>query len=718
MTTPLKLLLVEDSADDADLLMMHLRQGGYDVDVERVETAKQLTTALSSSDWELVISDYNLPEFDGIQALKIVNNDPRDIPFIIISGNIGEDKAAAAVVEGAKDYVLKDNLARLIPAIGRELKAVEARNRQLRNQQIIDRLLVSVADVTGVDFFNALTECVATVLNMRHVHIAKIVDFESLQLKTLSIFNSGKHLDNTEYSAEHTPCKEVVHGGFIFIPNMDPGRYVKLKEMTGFDVEAYIGLPLKTAAGSVIGILAAVCDGPFDYKENIESAFYFIAARAAAEIEREDVEERLLASEHELRGILDNIQDAIYRTDKDGYIIYASAAVEALLGYKADELIGTKLANLYFDESGRNQFLQEMQNNNDSITNYEAQLRRKDGSMVWVSTNAHYYRDDATGAVLGIEGISRNVTAAKLNEKALEVSREHLEELVEQRTSELSDAIGKLEIENNERRRIEMALVDATRRAELANKAKTEFLANMSHELRTPLNSIIGFAELLMLESEDVIGSEQREKLQYILDSGWHLLSLINDILDLSRIEAGKSIYEPAEVSAAELLDRTLAMFREKADKGGLRIISHIDDGADHIFADERKLKQILFNLVSNAIKFTEAGGQISIHVQHVDLAEFEQHCRTTAVDPCITDFTRISVSDTGIGISQKGLAQLFQPFQQLDAAITRRYEGSGLGLHLCKQLVELHAGCIWAESEVGVGTTFNFIIPSGSPVK
>lgn len=257
--------------------------------------------------------------------------------------------------------------------------------------------------------------------------------------------------------------------------------------------------------------------------------------------------------------------------------------------------------------------------------------------------------------------------------------------------------------------------------AESANKSKSEFLASMSHELRTPLNAIIGFSEAMSSGIYGPVSEQHGEYLKAILVSGERLLGLINDILDLSKIEAGDVELTCSDFSVRELIRSTVSMFREKALKHGIRTGYEVEDDLDVIVADRKKLKQILFSLFSNALKFTPDGGRISIAARRVPVlpsagknpeAEGGTPGSESSSHEQKRDFIEIAVEDTGIGIDREDIPKLFQPFRQLEASYQKRYGGTGLGLSLAKRLVELHGGTIQAKSEKGKGSTFVFLIP------
>jgi signal transduction histidine kinase/HAMP domain-containing protein len=235
---------------------------------------------------------------------------------------------------------------------------------------------------------------------------------------------------------------------------------------------------------------------------------------------------------------------------------------------------------------------------------------------------------------------------------------------------------------------------DKSRQLEIANKHKSEFLANMSHELRTPLNAIIGFSEVLLERLFGELNAKQDDYLKDIHSSGRHLLSLINDILDLSKIEAGHMELEPSTFDLASALANAMTLVRERAQRHGIALAQEVDPKVGEITADERKFKQILVNLLSNAVKFTPDGGRIDVRAR----------CDETSFV--------IAVHDTGIGIAAQDQAAVFEEFRQVGRDYTNKQEGTGLGLALTRKFVELHGGRIWLESEPGKGSTFTFTIP------
>ena len=383
--------------------------------------------------------------------------------------------------------------------------------------------------------------------------------------------------------------------------------------------------------------------------------------RKQIESDRQQLAQRLRDHQFYTRTLFECNIDAIITTDPDGIITDVNKQMELLTACTRDELIGSPFREYFTDpvlaEAGINLALSKK-----TLANYELTARARDGNETMVSYNATTFYD-RNRKLQGVFAAARDVT-----------ERKRLDQILREKNDELESS--------------KLA-------AERTNLTKSEFLANMSHELRTPLNSIIGFSEVLQDQFFGAINKKQSDYVDNILTSGKHLLSLINDILDLSKVESGKMELELSTFSVREIVDASLMMLMDRAQKGGISINMDLTPQADvQIKADLRKLKQILFNLISNAVKFTTTGGAVTV------LGEREG------------DFINITVVDTGVGIREEDIPKLFKPFTQLESVYTKSYEGTGLGLALNKQLVELHGGRVWVESLFGAGSRFGFSIP------
>ncbi|MDQ6829979.1 MAG: PAS domain S-box protein, partial [Gemmatimonadota bacterium] len=400
-------------------------------------------------------------------------------------------------------------------------------------------------------------------------------------------------------------------------------------------------------------------------------------ARKQVEEERMKLDQRLRDQHFYTRSLIESNIDALMTTDPRGIITDVNKQTEALTGCTRDELIGAPFKNYFTDsvraEAGINRVLNE-----GKVTNYELTARARDGKLTVVSYNATTFHD-RDRSLQGVFAAARDVTELK-----------RFEQTLRQKNAELEDA----------------------------SRMKSEFLANMSHELRTPLNAIIGFSELLR---DGVIGDmseKQRGFIGNIFSAGMHLLSLINDILDLSKVEAGKMLLDLDPVQIAPLLANSLIIVKEKATVRRIRLEMDVADQLGWFQADARKVKQIVYNLLSNAVKFAVDGGLVTLHASRVSRDDVGRPCRAwpgrsfPLEDSNFEEFLKISVADTGIGISPEGLEQLFKPFSQIDSSLARKFEGTGLGLAMVKLLADLHGGSVAVESAVGEGSCFTVWLP------
>jgi two-component system, NtrC family, sensor kinase len=314
------------------------------------------------------------------------------------------------------------------------------------------------------------------------------------------------------------------------------------------------------------------------------------------------------------------------------------------------------------------------------------------GLLLAVLASLYFVRRMVT-PIQALQAGAARIGAGALDQRIEVRTGDELESLAEQfnaMAAQLRESYADLEQKVEDRTR---EVAEKSRELELASQHKSEFLANMSHELRTPLNAILGFSEVLLERMFGDLNDRQEEYLRDVLTSGQHLLALINDILDLSKVEAGRMDLELDEFSLRDALEHGLTMLRERASNHGIALDLTVDPGVDLILADERKVKQVVFNLLSNAVKFTPDGGQIDVSA------------RADGND------VLIAVRDSGVGISPEDQALLFEEFRQVGQG-ARQVEGTGLGLALTKKFVELHGGQIKVESEVGVGSTFTVTLP------
>jgi len=400
-------------------------------------------------------------------------------------------------------------------------------------------------------------------------------------------------------------------------------------------------------------------------------------ARKQVEEERKKLDQRLRDQHFYTRSLVESNIDALMTTDPRGIITDVNKQTEALTGCTRDELIGAPFKNYFTDpdraEAGINRVLSE-----GKVTNFELTARARDGHLTVVSYNATTFHD-RDRSLQGVFAAARDVTELK-----------RFEQTLQQKNVELEDA----------------------------SRMKSEFLANMSHELRTPLNAIIGFSEVLRDGLMGEMSDKQRGFIGDIFSSGKHLLSLINDILDLSKVEAGKMTLDLEPVQVSSFFVNSLSIIREKAATRHIRLVMDAADELGTIHADGRKIKQILYNLLSNAVKFTNDGGKVTLHAARVTRADVGQLPGSwrgrsfSLAENGVDEFIKISVTDNGIGISDDALEYLFRPFSQIDGGLGRKFEGTGLGLAMVKLLAELHGGTVAVQSAVGQGSRFTVWLP------
>jgi PAS domain S-box-containing protein len=402
------------------------------------------------------------------------------------------------------------------------------------------------------------------------------------------------------------------------------------------------------------------------------------SARKAIEVEQQRLDQQLRDQHFYTRSLIESSSDAMMMTDTRGFITDVNKQTETLSGCTRDELIGAPFRN-YFTEPIRADNAIGSVLRDGKVADYELVSRARDGTLTDISCNATTFHD-RDRRLLGVIASARDMTEVKRFEAALQQKNVQLEE---------------------------------------ASRLKSEFLANMSHELRTPLNAIIGFSEVLMEGLMGDLTDQQRAFIGDIFDSGNHLLELINDILDLSKVEAGKMTLDLESVAVASLLGNTLSIIREKAATRRIRLaLVDTTDALGFVRLDTRKVKQVIFNLLSNAVKFTGERGHVVLRasrVPHGDVGQLSGgwYGRCLALTGDVFDeYLRISVTDSGIGMAPDSIEQIFRPFSQVDSGLARKFEGTGLGLALVKLMIELHGGTVAVQSAVGEGSCFTVWLP------
>jgi len=546
--------------------------------------------------------------------------------------------------------------------------------KRKQTEETLQAIAQSLAATTGHSFFQALVQQLSTALHVECAMVGRILDGECDRVQTVAIYQSDRFLNPFEYELRHTPCEQVFGHSLCYYPNQVQTRFPQDPWLKDMEAESYMGIPLASSTGEPLGLLAIVGRRELDDPMLAQSMLQIFAARAAAELEREQTTIALHATEEKFRSIFENAIEGIYQTTLSGEYLSANPALAKIYGYDSPaELIaalsGSIHSKLYMDLNRRAEFISLMASH-DEVLDFESRVYRRDGRVIWISENARLVKD-AEGNPLYYEGMVKDIS---------------------------------------DRKQAAEELFKAKEAAEAANQAKSQFLANMSHELRTPLNAIIGYSEMLEEEMEELGEPDFVTDLQKIHSAGKHLLGLINDILDISKIEAGKMDLFLETFDVAALIREVEATIQPLVKKNDNRLIVDCPADIGALYADLTKVRQVLLNLLSNASKFTQ-GGTIALRVERVECRpEAESHGGQAAIT--------FSVSDTGIGMTEEQQLRLFQPFTQADTSTTRRYGGTGLGLAISRHFCRMMQGDITLISEYGKGSTFKVSLPLRSPTQ
>lgn len=741
-----RILLVEDDKYDAELNMREIKKIFPASVFEQVDNQISFIEILDRFQPDIIISDYSMPSFDGLSALRIARENHPVVPFIIVTGSINEDTAVECMKAGANDYVLKESLKRLGSSV---LNALEQSKLRKERMEAFETIKLNEAKYRYM-FHN----------NPQPMWIYDIDTLSFLEVNDSAI----KHYGYTQEEFLSMTLKDIHPVDEIL-------KLINYFQLTGYQSTRTGEWTHKKKNGEIISV------------EIISYSIIFNHCNARYVLinditERKIVEEKLIRERKLLRTLIDNLPVTIYVKDAECRKIIANKADLEVIGAKSEEeVLGKTDLDTFDNETGSRGFIddQKVINTGEAILNREEDFYDKNGVQRWLLTSKIPFHDEKE-KVIGLVGIGQNITEQKLaqekilklskgieqspvsiiitdlsgnieyvNPKFCEVTGYSKEEAINQNSRILKSGMmpdelyqdlwqtiksgnvwrGELHnkmkdgtlfwewatitsIKNDkgittnyiaikeditERKKMQADLVEAKDKAEESDRLKSAFLANMSHEIRTPLNSIIGFSELL--SDRDFDQDQKDEFIQTIIENGNNLLVIISDIMDFSMLESGQMKIRKEVISTRKLLKDLANDFNKKATLKGLEIrIDQSFDNQDVRFeSDIYRIRQIFNNLIGNALKFTFEG-YIEIGYKIQD------------------EFIEFHVRDTGIGIAPENHHAIFERFRQVDTARTRKYGGNGLGLAITKNLVKLLGGNIWVESEPEKFSDFFFTIP------
>ncbi|MFH0759954.1 MAG: response regulator [Bacteroidota bacterium] len=668
MKPVLKILVVEDSEDDALLILHEIKKGGYDIEFERVETAEDMKAALKKKAWDIVLSDYVMPHFNGLEALALLKESGFDIPFIVLSGTIGEEVAVGAMKAGAHDYLMKNNLQRLLPAVEREL--IESTNRRER-RRMEEALLDSEQQLRTI--FSTMEEALS--LNELVVdNRGEIIDYKILEV------NHAFELD-TGLTREQVVGRSATEIYGMSSDSINSFWKEHLDAKHTIKTERYIE---QTNAWKHISTSVPV-------NNRFVISFYDIT-------DHKLLEEEIKQNEFRLKTLIElGNKKTLPLTEIYNFILL-----------KSIELCKSKIGFLGFvDEKEINL---ELISWSDSVSK---ECAIQDGSLkidisgsgLWgevikqrkpiIINDYSFPNPQKKGIPAGHIEITKFASVPLFNKGKIVAIVALANKITDYNTTDiiqlnlLLDGMWVIIKE----RQYQSDLVTAKEKAEANSRLKTEFLHNMSHEIRTPLNGIMGFSELL--DDPDLSSEEQKQYTKIIIDNGEKLLRIIDNVLEISQLETKQLEAVAEKVNLNLLLREVITVFETKAqeNKIPLNLMPGLSDDLSIIWTDKSRLKIILFNLLENALKFTY-DGFIEIGYQQID------------------NQIEIYIKDTGIGISQEKQEIIFERFSQEDKGASRLFGGLGLGLSIAKENANLIGGRITLESEKGQGSTFYITIP------
>jgi PAS domain S-box-containing protein len=684
-----KILVVDDNSINRKLLVALLSHDGH-LTAEASDGKEGLQVARAERP-QLVISDIVMPTMDGfdfVRALR-VDADLHDLPVIFYTANYHEREAQklAEACHVARVLVKPCPPAEILKAVDQIMAGVSESGRFFM-PETFDRehlLLVTNKLAEQTDALAASNSRLMA-LGALNLEIASIRDPQAMLQAACS---GARNLVGGRYGVLMA-ARNTGQAAFFVTCGIDSGISLPAPALDGgplgavmtqrrawradgsapvqapFPADypaaaAFLAVPLATTAHSLGWLCLADKLGADRFSEEDERLLAGFAALVAQLLENAVANDLQKVVDSRLAAIVDSSTDAIIGKTLQGRITSWNQGAEILFGYSAEEAVGQPVQMLIpHDREQEEMRILANISRGDSVPAFDTIRRAKDGRLIDVSLTISPVRD----------GQGRVVGAAKI---VRDISMKRVAELTRRKTSEL-------ETENKQ--------------IQEASRLKSQFLANMSHELRTPLNAIIGFADLLHTGTVPLDSPKVHEYLGYIGDSGRHLLKLINDVLDLSKVESGRLDFSPAPLQLPALVKEVTDILQAELERKHLALTIDLDRHIGELQLDHSRLKQALFNYLSNAIKFTAPGGRITVRGRAEGPSQF-----------------RLEVEDSGIGIAQEDIPRLFNEFTQLDTGYDKHHPGTGLGLALTRRLIEAQGGQVGVRSVLGTGSVFHLVL-------
>ena len=667
-----KVLYIEDEKNLRDLVLKVLEKSGY-ATLGADDGLSGIKAAFAEIP-DLILLDLNLPTMSGWEVITKLQGDEklRNIPIVVLTGDTDGEGREKSLIAGSSGYLNKPLNLKELPGIiadfikGKKHEIVvstEKKEDYLREHslRLVDRLYEQIENLTAT---NQKMKELNSELVRRDAYIENMLD----PLWVLDL--DGNTVDFNRALEDFLSCDaDILRSSNVsdfldeenrkIVENEDKAR---ASEQSSSSYQ----LTFTDAKGRKREVI--ISGHPVLQGVMLIGTFALI----------KDISDRKLLEE-KYKHIFENTNEGLYQSSIDGKLITANPALVNILGYDSREELSKRdlKESIYSGIENWEEYL-DLLFENKSVLNHEMQYKKRNGEEIIVVSSSRLVTDEFGGEPY-IAGSLSDITERRKIEK--------------------------------ERETFTLALKEKNTQLKEANLLKDEFLANMSHELRTPLNSIIGFSEVLVDGLSGELNEEQTEFMNNIRSSGMHLLELINNILDLSKIRAGMMTINPSPVDLVSLSREVCGTFIPQATQRQISCTSNLPDYELVAILDPLKIKQVLINIMGNAFKFSHEKGKVKLTVKEIMISDWDKREMTPA-RPGEGNAVAILVEDTGIGIKNEDVDIIFDEFSQIDGSYTRETGGSGLGLPISKKFILLHGGKIWAESEPGTSTRITIILP------